>query len=92
MELLNQVDEFCYRNYTHYIPCDALLIAALLFPDKCIKTQRQCHVTVELHGHYSRGQMILDHLGKNKHMNNVTIIETMDVEEMKNALLWTVSS
>lgn len=90
MELLNKIDEYCYRNYTHFAPCDALLTAVLVFPDKCIKTKRQCHATVELHGHYSRGQMVLDHLEKNKH--NVTIIETIDVEEMKNALIWAVTS
>lgn len=91
MALLNKIDEFCYRKYTHFVPCDALLTAALLFPEKCIKTKRQSHVTVELHGQYSRGQMILDHLGKNKHLHNATIIETMDVEEIKNTLIWTVS-
>lgn len=91
MELLNKIDEFCYRKFTHFVPCDALLTAALLFPENCIKTKRQCHVTVELQGRYSRGQMILDHLGRNKHLNNFTIIETMDVEEVKNALIWTVN-
>lgn len=90
MELYNKIDEFCYQKYTHYVPCDALLTAALLFPDKCIKTKRQCHATVELYGRHSRGQMILDHLEKNQ--PNVTIIETMHVEEIKNALLWTVRS
>lgn len=91
MELLNKIDAFCYRKFPYFCPCDALLTAAMLFPEKCIKSKRQCHVTVELHGRYSRGQMILDHLGKNKHMNNVTIVETMNVEEMKNILLWAVT-
>lgn len=90
MELFNKIDAYIYRDYSHFVPCDALLTAALLFPEKCIKTKRQCHATVELHGHHSRGQMILDHLEKNGH--NVTIVETMDVEEMKNALIWTVTS
>lgn len=87
---MNRIEEYCYRNYAYYVPCDALLTAALLFPEKCIKTKRQCHATVELHGHHSRGQTIVDHLGKNKH--NVTIIETMDVEAIKNVLLWTATS
>lgn len=92
MELFNKIDAYCYRDYTHFVPCDALLTAALLFPEKCIKTKRQCHVTVELYGRHSRGQMVIDHLGKNKHIDNFTIVETMNVEEFKNALLWTVTS
>lgn len=90
VQLMNKTEAYCFRDYKYYVPCDALLTAALLFPEKCITTKRQCHATVELHGHYSRGQMIVDHLGINEH--NVTIIETMDVEEMKNALLWTAAS
>lgn len=90
VQLLNKIEEFCYQDYTYYVPCDAVLTAALLFPEKCIKAKRKYHVTVELHGQHSRGQMILDHMGKNKH--NVTIVETMHVEEMKSALLWAATS
>lgn len=90
VQLLNKIEAFCYRDYTYYAPCDGVLAAAFLFPQKCIEVKRQYHVTVELHGQHSRGQMILDHMGKYKH--NATIVERMDVEEIKNALLWAATS
>lgn len=90
VQLLNKIEAVSFRDYKYFVPCDALLTAALLFPEKCIQTQRQCHATVELHGHHSRGLMIVDHLGQYEH--NVTIVETMHVEEMKNALIWTATS
>lgn len=84
------MDAFIWRNFQNYVPSDALLAAAILFPEKCITTKRQCHATVELHGQHTRGQMIVDHLGRIKH--NVTLVESMDAEEIKNTLLWTVTS
>lgn len=69
------------------MPCDAYLTALFLFPEKCIRKKHSNHVTVELHGNYTRGQMVLDHLGKNEH--NITIIELLYEEEIKKALQWT---
>lgn len=65
-------------------------MAVFLFPDKCIRTKKQYHATIELHGHHTRGQMVLDHLRKFK--QNVTIIETIDGEEMKKILLFAATS
>lgn len=71
------------------MPCDAYLTAVILFPE-CVKTQERHHATVELHGHHTRGQMVLDHICKNAH--NVTIIQTLHEDEFKKILHWTGTS
>lgn len=70
--------------------CDAFLMAVFVFPEKCIQTRSQYHATIELHGFHTRGQMVLDHKRRNKH--NVTIIETLNEEEVKNALHFTATA
>lgn len=90
MQLLNKAEEFVYTNRDTYRPCDAYLTAVFLFPDKCIRKQHRNHVTVELHGFHTRGQMVLDHMGQNNH--NVTIIELLNEDEFQKALLWTASA
>lgn len=81
---MNEVDAIAYRNYDSFLPCDAFLTAVFVFPDKCIKTKSQNHATIELQGFHTRGQMVLDHKRRNKH--NVTIIETLNEDEVKKAL------
>lgn len=72
------------------MPCDAFLAAAYVFPDKCIRKKHKKHVTVELHGNHTRGQVVVDHLGKNDH--NVTIIELLNEEEIQKSLYWTATA
>lgn len=90
IQLLNEIDKISYRNCPTFMPCDAFLTAAFLFPDKCIGRKRQYHATIELTGRHTRGQLVLDHLRKNNH--NVTIIETFNEEEFKKILYWTATS
>lgn len=90
IQLLNEVDRIAYRNYDSYLPCDAFLTAVFVFPEKCIQTKSQHHATIELQGHHTRGQMVLDHKRRNKH--NVTLIETLNEEEVKNALYFAATS
>lgn len=68
------------------MPCDAILTAVFLFPDKCMRKEERHHATVELHGQYTRGQMLIDHR-KSKNPN-VTVIELVNEEELKKALLF----
>lgn len=91
-KLLNEIDKIIYGrvNKNIFNPCDAFLTAVFLFPEKCVRAKQQYHATIELHGHYTRGQMVLDHIRKNDH--NVTIVEALDEEEFKNILLWTATS
>lgn len=88
VKLLNVVERKCYSQFDTWMPCDAWLTAAFLFPDKCIQKKRQCHVTVELAGHYTRGQVVIDHLKTNT--DNVTIIDLLCENSCKEAILWTV--
>ncbi|XP_031628266.1 inosine-uridine preferring nucleoside hydrolase-like isoform X2 [Contarinia nasturtii] len=83
--LFNEIDEIAYKDCDSFAPCDAYLTAAFLFPEKCILTKRQYHATIELQGAHTRGQVVLDHNRRNKH--NITMIQTMNEEEVKNALI-----
>ncbi|XP_031636105.1 inosine-uridine preferring nucleoside hydrolase-like [Contarinia nasturtii] len=71
------------RNPSHFSACDAFLVAAFLFSEVCVREKQQYHVTVELHGFNTRGQMILDH--KRRKDANVTIIEALNEDEVKKA-------
>lgn len=83
VQLLNEVERISHRDKTHFTPSDALLSAVFLFPDKCIKTKRKYNATVELHGFYTRGQMVLDRKTSNC---NVTVVEELHEQEFKIAL------
>lgn len=87
---MNEAEKIIYGNYHGYMPCDAFLTAVFLFPEKCIRKKHSNHVTVELNGTHTRGQMVLDHLGKNDH--NVTIIELLNEDEIQKSLHWTATA
>ncbi|RZC38428.1 uridine nucleosidase 1 [Asbolus verrucosus] len=86
IELLNRAEKSIYRkNEKIWLPCDAFLAAAFLYPDSII-TRKSCHnATVELYGSQTRGQIVLDHLKTKK--ENVTIIEEIDTESFKKLLM-----
>lgn len=88
VQFLNIVERKLYAQYESWMVCDALLTAAYLFPH-CIKKERAWHATVELAGHFTRGQVVVDHLNKNPH--NVKIIELLCSSSCKDALLWTAN-
>ena len=87
IELLNTVEKKVWgkAHYNTWFPCDPLLAAVVLEP-KIVTKSRKCHVTVELHGTHTRGQVVLDHL----HIKdpNVTLIEQVDICSLKKLLLW----
>lgn len=87
--MLNQIEQIAYKNYERFIPCDAFLTAAFLFPE-CVRKHEMYHVTVELHGNHTRGQMVLDHLKKKD--QSVMIIQALHEEEFKKILYWTGTS
>lgn len=74
-----------FREFTNYIPCDALVSCAYLLPEFVVKSS-DWHVTVELNGRETRGQLVLDHLQENT--NNARIIEVVDEAHLKTFLLW----
>lgn len=87
MDLINAIEKKVWENsnFTSWLPCDAIIAAVLLRAD-IIKKSRKCHVTVELHGSHTRGQVVLDHLQMKD--PNVTLIEEVDSSLLKKLLLW----
>lgn len=66
------------------------MIAAFLNPSKIIKKVSRCHATIELGGFHTRGQVVIDHLGKEE--ENTVFIEIIDAEEFKKMILWTADN
>lgn len=86
---------------TTYNLCDAFMVGCLLFPERLVRRQKRRKCTVELQGHHTRGQMVVDHVnadtcyddaGDRQHGSNITVIELLDAEACKNLLLWTVDA
>lgn len=73
------------RGIYDFIPCDAFSTACFMMPNLIIKQAKE-HVTVELSGNHTRGQMIIDHRRDKK--PNATIIHEIDVESFKTYLMW----
>lgn len=90
LQLLNEVERVTFTKRPFFTPFDALLTAVFLFPDRCIGKKNQYNATVELHGSHTRGQMVINHRNDN-HTHNVTVIETVNEEEIKKILLWTAA-
>lgn len=84
--LLDPVEKKAYIDIIpSWAPCDNFLVCCFILP-KMIKKIKERHVTVELSGIHTRGQMIIDHLNKQK--PNAFIIEEIDVELFKKFMLW----
>lgn len=90
VELLNLAESICYRDWPDWVPTDAYLMAAFLFPELSVRKMRTVHATVELTGKYTRGQMVLDHLSKTP--SNVTIVDLLSEEGCKKVFEWAVKS
>lgn len=69
----------------NFIPCDAYATACFMIP-RMIKKMVNCHVTVELAGKHTRGQMIIDH--KQIEKPNAFVIQEIDTEMFKSFLMW----
>lgn len=89
VQLLKEVDKISFRDRKYITPFDALLTAAILFPEKCIKTKGDYYATVELQGNHTRGQMVIDYRNSKC---NVTLIERLDQEEFEKIIEWTVKT
>lgn len=83
-KLMDPVDEK-YSYHQAFIPADAYLTCCFLVP-RMIKTISNYHVTVELNGQHSRGQMIIDYKGIEK--PNAQVIQSIDTEIFKRLLMW----
>lgn len=81
---LDPVDEKISVNGNH-INCDLYLTCCFLVRD-IIKKTRRVHATLELAGKHTRGQVVIDHLGRIE--PNVTFIEEIDAEMCKRFMMW----
>lgn len=92
MKLMNKVDASIFLSKVdrlEFNPCDAILTAVYLCPDKIITSMEKCKgVTIELSGKYTRGQTVIDRC-TNVDEKKVTIVKTINSNAMKNMLLWT---
>lgn len=83
---LNPVELKAFREFTNYIPCDALVACLFIHPAFALVAS-EWHVVVELNGQETRGQLVLDHLKEKA--NNAKIVERVDEEDLKKIMLWT---
>ncbi|XP_059610282.1 nucleoside hydrolase-like [Phlebotomus argentipes] len=84
---MNPIEEKCYREYSEWMPCDALLTATFLTRNTIVEKSSIWHATVELSGYHTRGQLILDHLRKK--IPNLTILEKVNQVTFMEMMLWT---
>lgn len=88
VQLLTEIEKISYEAYneTVYLPFDTFTAAAFLFPNDLIQKTNRYNATMELHGLYTRGQMIVNRQSKD---TNVLIIEKISEDEFKRIMLWT---
>lgn len=77
------------KHFVRYIVCDAFLAGIVRLPNMA-KGVVSWHADVELSGHKTRGQVVLDHLLSNK--PNVNLINDFDSEMFKEVLVNAVYS
>lgn len=71
-------------GYKYWISCDQLLAVIVEDPETVTK-KFDAHAIVELGGHHTRGQIVIDHLQTREH--NITIIESVSQKALQNRLL-----
>lgn len=87
MDLMNMAEKHIWSksSFQHWMACDQLAAAVMLRKEVVLKSQ-SCRASVELHGQHTRGQFIIDHLSQAQH--NVTIVQKVDVNLIKQMLMW----
>lgn len=85
-ELLDPIEIKAYSGkLEHWTPCDCFLVSTFISPN-IIKEMKKHHVTVELSGNHTRGQMVIDHCKKLQ--PNAFVIESLHVEKFKSFIKW----
>lgn len=85
IDFLNEVERIFFANRKSFKVFDPFVASVILFPE-CIRKQFDCYATVELNGKETRGQMCVGH--RSKKPANVTVIEYLNEEAVKNALIF----
>uniref|UniRef100_A0A336MYK3 CSON010048 protein n=1 Tax=Culicoides sonorensis TaxID=179676 RepID=A0A336MYK3_CULSO len=80
-QLLDPIEKKAYKNWNYWSPFDTFCAAYFIDPTIARKTE-DFHMTIELNGLFTRGQVVIDHLDQQTY-KNVTVIEEIDVEKFK---------
>lgn len=88
IDFLNEVERLRFVNFKHFILCDAFLAALVVFPE-CVRQQNAYYATIELNNRETRGQICISH-DQNEKQANVTIIELLNEEAIKKALIFAI--
>lgn len=85
-QLLDPVEIKAYVGKLGYwSPCDCYLASCFIAPN-IIKDMNKYHVSVELSGNHSRGQMVIDRLKKKQ--PNTFVIESIYIEKFIDFIKW----
>lgn len=85
MNLLTKAEKsLVFADPNIWICCDAMLVATFLNPSTIVAS-KEMHVTVELFGIKTRGQVVIDHLGEEE--PNVTMVTKVDEELFKEMVI-----
>lgn len=85
-KLLDPIEIKAYdKKLENWTPCDCFLASCFIKPD-IIKVMKKHHVTVELHGAHTRGQLVFERFDKKS--KNAFVIESIDVEKFKQFMMW----
>lgn len=87
-KFLNPIEEKGFKNYEYWTPFDTYCAASFIDPSIVRRTE-DFHMTIELNGLFTRGQVVIDHIGEVNY-KNVTVIEEVDVEKFKSLVMTTV--
>ncbi|CAB3387808.1 Hypothetical predicted protein [Cloeon dipterum] len=89
VELLNKIEAAVIEKSKNptWIPCDSFITAAFIDPS-IVKKLDVRHLTIELHGHRTRGQVVIDHLRECD--DNVKVAKEIDLEKFKQLMYMAV--
>ena len=74
------------QKWPTYVPCDELVVA-IATQSNVATSSINSFATVELHGEFTRGMMVIDWRGHLKRDNNVRIVTELDKPMYKQMLL-----
>lgn len=87
VQLLTKIEKSSYEAYndTNYLPFDTFAAASFLFPNDIIQKSNRFNATMELHGLYTRGEVIINRSSKD---TNALFIQKISEDGFKRMMLW----